>query len=126
MLVRFHACPHCGSFYKMTLSRKPSMIGQGTRVCRSCGKTFSDKTKEWVQMTTLEKFHALVPIFYKLMLFIWTLVIITGISAGESKDLPGVLIILSCLSLVFWSPFFLLQCIAIKKSLQRTEINNPI
>ena len=87
-----YRCPHCRHVYRLVFGPGDVFLGEGRRTCASCHKAFRDRSKEWAEVSSLDRFFFLFPGFA----CIWVLL---GIIAGSllawltwSRETTGVLI----------------------------------
>lgn len=62
--MRIHKwlCPACKYAFAQTLTEHPIFIGPGTKKCQSCGANFRDGSREWKELSRMEKVRFLLPI----------------------------------------------------------------
>jgi hypothetical protein len=56
-----YRCPNCRSVYRMVLGPGDVFLGEGHRTCSKCQQAFRDRSKEWSEISSIDRFLFLFP-----------------------------------------------------------------
>ena len=56
-----YRCPFCRSLYKMILGPGAVFLGEGHRICSKCRRVFRDRSKEWPEISSIDRALFLFP-----------------------------------------------------------------
>jgi len=116
-------CPHCRSVYKLAPGLGDVFLGKGERTCSKCEKAFRDRSQEWPELSTLDRFFFLFPG----AVCIWTLLGIifralfswAGWTFGKTQILlPAALIFVT--PLIAW---FVFRGFQVARSIHRFDLH---
>jgi len=117
-----YACPHCEAVFRRDFWPANVRLGNGIVVCKKCGASFDDGSREWPQLAWGKRLRYFLPPGIQavagggLFCFVFTLFI----APAEVLHIPGVLFIF----LFFLSPVLLwslLRYFFVYRSIQRFQ-----
>lgn len=120
LFYRF-SCPYCTTGYANRLS--PILLGTGTRNCVACKHIFSDKSREWVELTPIQKFQYFLPptvlgfVGGALVMAVLTILILRD-EINSAVAIAGLILLMFAGP---WIPYFLLQWRHIPRSQERFQ-----
>src|SRR6266404_5456294 len=56
-----YRCPNCRSVYKFILGPGDVFLGEGHRTCSKCQQAFRVRSKEWLEISSIDRFLFLFP-----------------------------------------------------------------
>jgi len=56
-----YRCPNCRSVYKVILGPGDVFLGEGHRTCSKCRQAFRDRSKEWPEISSIDRVFSLFP-----------------------------------------------------------------
>jgi hypothetical protein len=117
-------CPFCGFHFQTVFNPTALRVGSGYRLCGECGKTFSDGSIEWPDLTPAQKRKFLfgeLPVFGALgaLAVVWFTFI--AIANGHTDFLFVILGALFAFGLIVLSIFYLICWFDIRRSKRRYE-----
>ena len=56
-----YRCPNCRFVYKVVLGPGDVFLGEGHRTCSRCQQAFRDRSKEWSEISSIDRILFLVP-----------------------------------------------------------------
>ena len=56
-----YRCPNCRSVYKVVLGPGDVFLGEGHRTCSKCRQAFRDRSKEWSEISSIDRVLFLFP-----------------------------------------------------------------
>ena len=56
-----YRCPNCRSVYRVVLGPGDVFLGEGHRTCSKCRQVFRDRSKEWSEISSIDRVLFLVP-----------------------------------------------------------------
>jgi hypothetical protein len=122
LYVRYYRfyCQACGKKYTSSLS--PLQLGTGRRRCQKCAAVFNDGSREWSQLSGMQKFEYIFPTMVLGYLCAFALVIGTAFWIGGDGKEKLFLVELMVLLMGFpWIPYFLIRAKRISESRERHE-----
>jgi hypothetical protein len=54
-------CPYCNAMFRLDFWPSNVRLGRGERICRKCGRTFDDGSREWPELGLASKLRFLFP-----------------------------------------------------------------
>ena len=117
-----YRCPHCRHVYKLVFGPGDVFLGEGKRNCSMCHKAFRDRSKEWVEIRSLDRFFFVFPGFVCAWILMGTIACILfawlGWSLGTTTMLIPVAIAFAA-PLIAWLIFRNAQIV---RSLHRSSL----
>jgi hypothetical protein len=112
------SCASCEKTYLRSLS--PFQLGTGKRRCPACAEVFADGSREWPELSGLQKFEYVWPTavlgYFGAMIVAIVFAIYVASDLREMNLMLGVLTV--CMILP-WAPYFLKRRDAIRSSNER-------
>jgi len=97
-------CPHCGQHFQTVFDATALRLGSGIRTCDACGKTFSDGSAEWPEMTAQQKRRFLLgDIVWVCLGFVGVLMVALFAGVPAFLAFGGVFAFLGAILAVFYS-----------------------
>ncbi len=111
-------CPDCWQPYMSSLS--PLHLGTGRRRCPNCGAIFCDGSREWPELTRMERFEYVFPatvlVFTSVAVILMVVALVVSNSLREWDLMAGVV---SFTMVLPWLPYFLSRRTQIVESKER-------
>lgn len=115
-------CPHCGYHDQTVFNQATLRLGPGSRVCRNCGKSFPDGSKEWPDLTESQKKQFLygdLPAVGVIGVVLVAVFIYAAVKMGDIKIAFVLLGLLLALGVVILGIFYLICWLNIRRSEKR-------
>ena len=122
IFVRYynHFCPNCRKVWSTTLSADPTRLGKGSRECKKCHTVFPDGSKEWPEQSAGRKWYFFIPNGVMIVLGLALVCAAAMYAVGENtQDSIGGAVFVFLLFLVPIIPFWLVQLVRMRKSVDR-------
>jgi hypothetical protein len=122
LYIRFYqfSCQACGKQYKTSLS--PFPLGTGRRRCKNCSTVFNDGSREWAELSGMQKFEYIFPTtvlgYFGAFILVLSAAYWIGTDAREKLFLVEMMILLMGFP---WIPYFMIRAKEIRASRERHE-----
>jgi hypothetical protein len=122
LYIRYYnfSCSHCGRGYGGSLS--PFQLGTGRRRCKNCNTVFNDGSREWPELTKMQKFEYVFPT--TVLGYMGAFLIVIGTAYWIGSDLHEKLFLVELMLFLMglpWVPYFIGRARRIRQSVERFE-----
>ena len=100
-----YQCPHCHAVFRVDYWPNKVRLGSGKRTCQKCGKWFDDGSREWPQLTLIQKLRFFFP---PLFIGVWGGLVLAAVIAAfagpPDEHTPLIVVAFILAPMLLWAP----------------------